>query len=121
MECYDPKLDQWNAKVSAASCRRTSVGVAVLGDCVYAVGGQDGLTCLSLVERYVPSVPPSPAVTLKTVRYSPSTGKWQQVCQMTKARLGVGVASHGGYLYAVGGSDGVSPLASTERSDPALL
>ena len=29
------------------------MGVAVLGGCVYAVGGQDGLACLSLVERCV--------------------------------------------------------------------
>lgn len=30
-------------------------------------------------------------------------------------RLGVGVAVTGGCLYAVGGSDGVVPLASVER------
>ena len=35
---------------------------------------------------------------------------------MSTPRLGVGVASLGGYLYAVGGSDGGSPLASMERS-----
>lgn len=34
---------------------------------------------------------------------------------MTTPRLGVGVASLGGYLYAVGGSDGDTPLASAER------
>lgn len=34
---------------------------------------------------------------------------------MTTPRLGVGVASAGSYLYAVGGSDGDGPLASTER------
>ena len=37
---------------------------------------------------------------------------------MTTPRLGVGVASMGGYLYAVGGSDGDSPLASAERLVP---
>ena len=39
---------------------------------------------------------------------------------MTTPRLGVGVASLGGYLYAVGGSDGDSPLASTERLVPHM-
>lgn len=34
---------------------------------------------------------------------------------MTTPRLGVGVASAAGYLYAVGGSDGDGPLATTER------
>ena len=53
VERYDPKCDQWSCQVAAAGCSRTSVGVAVLGDCIYAVGGQDGSACLSLVERYV--------------------------------------------------------------------
>ena len=35
-----------------SSCR-TSVGVAVLGDFLYAVGGQDGVSCLNYVERFV--------------------------------------------------------------------
>ena len=34
---------------------------------------------------------------------------------MKNKRLGVGVAVTGGCLYAVGGSDGVSPLSSVER------
>lgn len=33
---------------------------------------------------------------------------------MNSRRLGVGVAVLGGYLYAVGGSDGQSPLNSGE-------
>jgi hypothetical protein len=53
VERYDPNCDQWSCQVAAAGCSRTSVGVAVLGDCIYAVGGQDGSACLSLVERYV--------------------------------------------------------------------
>ena len=35
-----------------SSCR-TSVGVAVLDGYLYAVGGQDGVSCLNFVERYV--------------------------------------------------------------------
>lgn len=48
-------------------------------------------------------------------RYDPKSNKWHQVSSMTTPRLGVGVASLGGYLYAVGGSDGDTPLASAER------
>ena len=33
-----------------SSCR-TSVGVAVLDGFLYAVGGQDGVSCLNFVER----------------------------------------------------------------------
>ena len=119
VECYDPKLDQWSSKVAPAGSCRTSVGVAVLGECVYAVGGQDGLACLSLVERYVHShISCSLPHSYIPLRYNPATNKWQQVCSMTKPRLGVGVAALGGYLYAVGGSDGESPLSSVERSAP---
>lgn len=34
---------------------------------------------------------------------------------MSTRRLGVGVAVLGGYLYAVGGSDGTSPLNTGKR------
>ena len=51
---YDPKTDQWCADVPATSSSRTSVGVAVLDSALYAIGGQDGVSCLSIVERYDP-------------------------------------------------------------------
>ena len=56
VECYDPKSDQWSSKVACTGCCRTSVGVAVLGGCVYAVGGQDAVACLALVERYMMTI-----------------------------------------------------------------
>lgn len=37
---------------------------------------------------------------------------------MTTRRLGVAVAVLGGHLYAIGGSDGQSPLNTVERYDP---
>ena len=43
-------------------------------------------------------------------RYDPQTNKWMKVASMSTRRLGVGVAVLGGALYAVGGSDGTSPL-----------
>ena len=69
------------------------MGVAVLDSYMFAVGGQDGVSCLNFVERY-----------------DPQLNKWTKVASMSTRRLGVGVAVLGGYLYAVGGSDGTSPL-----------
>ena len=43
-------------------------------------------------------------------RYDPQTNRWSKVASMSTRRLGVGVAVLAGYLYAVGGSDGTSPL-----------
>jgi hypothetical protein len=52
---YDPQTNQWSAEVAPTSSCRTSVGVAVLDGYLYAVGGQDGVSCLNHVERYVSS------------------------------------------------------------------
>jgi kelch-like protein 20 len=38
---------------------------------------------------------------------------------MSTRRLGVAVAVLNGFLYAVGGSDGTSPLNTVERYDPS--
>lgn len=44
--------------------------------------------------------------------------QWTKVAPMTTRRLGVAVAVLGGYLYAIGGSDGSTPLNTVERYDP---
>ena len=43
-------------------------------------------------------------------RYDPQHNRWTKVSSMNTRRLGVAVAVLGGYLYAVGGSDGQCPL-----------
>ena len=48
---YDPQTNQWSPDVAPTSTCRTSVGVAVLDGYMYAVGGQDGVSCLNIVER----------------------------------------------------------------------
>ena len=68
---------------------------------MYAVGGQDGVSCLYIVEKY-----------------DPQENRWFRVASMSSRRLGVGVAVLDGYLYAIGGSDGTSPLNTVEKYDP---
>lgn len=68
---------------------------------MYAVGGQDGVSCLYIVEKY-----------------DPQENRWYRVASMSSRRLGVGVAVLDGYLYAIGGSDGTSPLNTVEKYDP---
>ena len=48
-------------------------------------------------------------------RYDPRTNRWTKVASMSTRRLGVAVAVLGGYLYAVGGSDGTCPLNTGKR------
>jgi hypothetical protein len=49
---FDPQTNQWSNDIAPTSSCRTSVGVAVLDGCLFAVGGQDGISCLNLVEKY---------------------------------------------------------------------
>ncbi len=122
VERYDSQTNQWTSDVSPTSSCRTSVGVGVLDGHLYSVGGQDGeptffgfrfyrhnvvnyfakgTCCLNYVERY-----------------DPQSNVWQRVASMGTKRLGVSVAVLGGYLYAIGGSDGLLPLNTVERYDP---
>ncbi|KAG9347174.1 hypothetical protein JZ751_006101 [Albula glossodonta] len=97
---------QWSFVASMATPRST-VGVAVLNNKLYAVGGRDGSSCLKSVECF-----------------DPHTNKWSTCGQMANRRGGVGVATWNGFLYAIGGHDApASSLASrlsdcVERYDP---
>ncbi|XP_067903795.1 kelch-like protein 4 isoform X1 [Heterodontus francisci] len=51
VERYDPKTDTWT-NVAPLSVPRDAVGVCLLGDKLYAVGGYDGQTYLNTVESY---------------------------------------------------------------------
>ena len=54
MERYDPQTSEWRM-VAPMSKRRCGVGVAVLNDLLYAVGGHDGQSYLNSIERLVVS------------------------------------------------------------------
>lgn len=80
--------------------RRSTLGVAVLSGCIYAVGGFDGSTGLSSAEVF-------------DIR----TQDWRMIATMSTRRSSVGVGVVGGLLYAVGGYDGASRqcLSTVER------
>ena len=50
---YDPTTDSWSI-IANMSLGRDSVGVCVLGDLLFAIGGYDGQAYLALVETYDP-------------------------------------------------------------------
>ena len=52
VERYDPQSNEWRM-VAPMSKRRCGVGVAVLNDLLYAVGGHDGQSYLNSIERSV--------------------------------------------------------------------
>ncbi|KAL0870830.1 hypothetical protein ABMA27_004676 [Loxostege sticticalis] len=89
--------------IAPMSTRRSSVGVAVLDNRLYAVGGYDGASrqCLHTVERY-----------------DPARDAWEACPAMAARRSGAGVGAVGGALYAVGGHDGPAVRRSVERLRP---
>ncbi|XP_061566482.1 kelch-like protein 5 [Cololabis saira] len=70
VERYDPQTDVWTA-VAPMSISRDAVGVCLLGDRLYAVGGYDGQVYLNTVEAY-----------------DPQTNEWTQVAPLCLGRAG---------------------------------
>jgi len=52
VECFDPKTKKWDT-LAPMLTHRHGLGVAVLSGPIYAVGGHDGWSYLSTVERYI--------------------------------------------------------------------
>ena len=72
---FDPHKSEWHM-VASMNKRRCGVGVAVLDDLIYAVGGHDGSSYLNSVERY-----------------DPKTNQWSSdVAPTSTCRTSVGVA-----------------------------
>ncbi|XP_060870649.1 kelch-like protein 2 [Metopolophium dirhodum] len=82
--------------------KRQRLGVAVLNDCIYAVGGGDVKNALNSVEVFDVSIQ-----------------KWRLVASMSTGRCDFGVGVLNNLLYAVGGADNVC-LKSVEYYDPTL-
>ncbi|XP_016662138.1 ring canal kelch homolog isoform X1 [Acyrthosiphon pisum] len=83
---------------------RNRLGVGVLGDSIYAVGGLDDNSGLDSVEVFDVSIQ-----------------KWQMVSSMSIKRITVGVGVLNNHLYAVGGyNSSEKNLKSVEYYDPTL-
>lgn len=102
VEKYNPYSDDW-VEVNPMTRPRCGVGVTILGNSIYAVGGHDGQSYLKSAERY-----------------DILDGNWHtDVADMKSERTSVGVVSLGGYVYAIGGQGSQSTsTANVERYDP---
>ncbi|XP_055300703.1 kelch-like ECH-associated protein 1B isoform X2 [Sitodiplosis mosellana] len=97
---YNLVSEQWRP-CSPMSVPRNRVGVAVMDELLYAVGGSAGSEYHNSVEYY-----------------DPDEDRWTLVQPMHSKRLGVGVAVVNRLLYAIGGFDGNERLASIECYHP---
>ena len=147
VEKYDSLKEQWIAG-TPMSTLRTRVGVAVLDNKLYALGGFDGHRRLCTVECFDPQTdkwtPVSPMntrrsalgavvmngrifvvggydghISLSTMEcYSPLTNHWDYLSPMATLRSAAGVTELDGKLYAIGGHNGLSIFNTVEIFDP---
>lgn len=143
---YDVFTGQWKP-CAPMSVPRHRVGVAVMDELLYAVGGSAGSEYHNSVEYYDPDqdrwtlVEPMHEKRLgvgvvvvnrllyaiggfngtdrfnSVECYHPENEQWTFVPSMTIGRSGAGVAAIDQYIYVVGGFDGTRQLASVERYD----
>ncbi|XP_055848436.1 kelch-like ECH-associated protein 1 isoform X2 [Episyrphus balteatus] len=97
---YNAVTEQWRP-CAPMSVPRHRVGVAVMDEKMYAVGGSAGSEYHNSVECY-----------------DPEKDRWTLVQSMHSKRLGVGVAVVNRLLYAIGGFDGNDRLATVECYHP---
>ncbi|XP_065224534.1 kelch-like protein 18 [Planococcus citri] len=149
VEVYDPTTGKWEM-AEAMSMLRSRVGVAVMHNKLFAVGGYNGSERLSTSEVFDPvkrvwsRVSPmhfnrsavgaaalngrlyvcggyDGITSLNTVEcYIPERDEWNVITCMQKHRSAGGVAAFNDHVYALGGHDGLSIFDSVERYDPKI-
>lgn len=147
VEVFDPIVGRWQV-AEAMMMLRSRVGVAVMHNLMYAIGGYNGQKRLSTVEVFDPTTNTWTKVasmnckrsavgaaaldnrlyvcggydgvcSLNTVEcYNPDKNEWTMVTNMSKHRSAAGVIAFDRHVYALGGHDGLSIFDSVEKYSP---
>lgn len=106
LDRYDPAADTWTSLADMPT-GRGGLGVAVLGNAIYAIGGRtSGSPCAG-----------SPLATVE--RYDVATDTWSTVASLPSARSDLAAVAHGGKIYAFGGcTDFVTVVDDVDVYDP---
>ncbi|XP_045601854.1 kelch-like protein 20 isoform X2 [Procambarus clarkii] len=99
-EKFDPGSDTW-VPIAPLGQARSYLGVAVVQDQIYAIGGYDGSRWLCSVEKY-----------------DPLSDQWTSVSSMISARSSFGVTVSHGRIFCLGGFSGESNLNTVEKYNP---
>ncbi|XP_019908019.2 kelch-like protein 20 [Esox lucius] len=103
VEQFCPLENEWK-NMASMTHHRGNVAVCSLQGNIYTVGGFDGVSYKSSVERY-----------------DPQTNWWSNdVAPLTSPRSRVCVVEMNGYMYALGGYDGMACTNTVERYDPKM-
>ncbi|CAF1230338.1 unnamed protein product [Rotaria sordida] len=102
VERYDPFMNKWTS-ISPMLYARNRLGVGVIDNNIYAVGGSCGQQIYSSVELFAVGA---------------SAQSWVEVASMHMPRIGLAVCTHSRLLYAIGGFDGRRRLGDVETYNP---
>ncbi|WKX93998.1 hypothetical protein Q1695_011341 [Nippostrongylus brasiliensis] len=97
---YDPYSQQWTSAAPLLRAR-CGLGMATVGDSIYAVGGEDASYTLQSVEIY-----------------DVQRNSWRAGPKMQRCRQALGVTALDGIIFAVGGRDGGYTFREAEMLDP---
>eukprot|EP00920_Eleutheroschizon_duboscqi_P039985 GHVT01095888.1.p1 GENE.GHVT01095888.1~~GHVT01095888.1.p1 ORF type:complete len:521 (+),score=151.04 GHVT01095888.1:820-2382(+) len=121
VEVYDPIRKAWKTLPPMAE-NRHSAAAACIGSSIYCLGGRDEAGChgrilrsgeILEVQQQQPSASGRRGSNAATVAVP-----WRRLPPMLQARTGLAAVALDGKLYAVGGTNGVKPLACVEIFDP---
>ena len=106
LDRYEPATDTWTSLADMPT-GRGGLGVAVVGEAIYAIGGRTGGT-------------PCSGGALATVeRYDIETDTWSTVASLPSIRSDLAAVAHGGKIYVFGGCvDSLTVLDEVDVYDP---
>ncbi|CAF1142072.1 unnamed protein product [Didymodactylos carnosus] len=102
VERYNPFQNKWEI-CKSMNLPRNRLGVGVIDNSLYALGGSSGQTFHNSVERY-----------------SLKTDSWEFVSPMHTPRIGLAVTTNSRLLFALGGYDGTKRLNDVESYNPDM-
>jgi hypothetical protein len=108
---YDPNSDVWNGGLAPLPTGRAGLGVAVVGNAIYAIGGRTftGGPCSGFGAGVLATVE----------RYDIATDSWTTVAPLLSPRQDLAAATVGGKIYVFGGCDAAPTiLGDVDVYDP---
>jgi len=107
VEAYDPSTDTWST-LAPMPTTRAGLGVAAIGDVIYAVGGYNWLSPLA-----------TPQFMNVVEAYDTRTNTWSSKAPLPTAQISMGLAVVNGILYSVGGlNEGIGSPKPLYAYDP---
>lgn len=100
VERYSPPCNKWTP-VACLKRKRAAAAACAFNGRLYVSGGLDVHGALFSVEEYVPLA---------------VAGQWRLICPLPSPRHSHQMVFHDGYVYVIGGTDGLRDLRSVQRS-----